>query len=57
MYFTAASISAGVTSSTTPASPIPMGSTNRLTPPTFFLSLPVAASTRLALTFNFGSGP
>ena len=57
MYFTAASSSAGVTSSTTPASPMPTGSTKRLTPPTFFLSPPVAATTLAARSFSGGSGP
>src|SRR5271157_878532 len=57
MYPTAASNSARVTSSTTPASPIPTGSTNRFTPPTFFLSPPVAATSFAARSFSGGSGP
>src|SRR6266568_1649184 len=57
IYVTAASNSAGAMSSTTPAPPIPTGSTNLLTPPTFFLSPPVAANTLAARNVSGGSGP
>ena len=54
MNLAAASSSAGVTSSTTPASPMPTGSTKRRTPPTFFLSAPVAATSLAARSLSGG---
>src|SRR5579872_2198884 len=57
MYTIAASNSPEVTSSTTPASPIPMGKTKRRTPPTFFLSAPVAAMSFGARSLRGGNGP
>src|SRR5215469_11758373 len=57
MYAIAACSSVGPTSSTTPASPIPTGSTKRRTPLRFFLSLAVAATSFGTRSLSGGRGP